>query len=236
MKWLKNIREILKFLPKINFKKMDIKTILIVILCGISIYQLYRSSTGIDVVDVIDGLDPDRFEVIYKVDTVYIETEVYTNVYVPKYITKVDTVEVQIPIGIDTLEIIKDYFSTYHVVDTLELVYVFPDSDELFRLGHGILTDTISQNRIQSRDILWQYRIPVIQQSTTIIPKHKSEFYLGGLVGLGGPDVISNVGVSTLVKNRQDGAFQIGLGLQMNAGSSRVTPYISGAKYWKIQR
>lgn len=236
MNWFKTIKEFFKFLPNINFKKMDIKTILIIILCAISIYQLVRSSSGIDIVDVMDGLDPSEVEIIYKVDTVYIETEVYTNVYIPKHVTKIDTVEVYIPLGIDTLEIIKDYFSSYEVIDTLELVYVFPDNDELFRLGHGILTDSISQNRIQSRDILWQYRIPVIQESTMIIPKHKSEIYLGGLVGLGGSNVISNVGVSTLVQNRRNDIFQIGFGLQTNVGNSKITPYISGAKYWRIQR
>ena len=118
----------------------------------------------------------------------------------------------------------------------MELVYVFPDSDIISKLGHGILTDVISENKIQFRDILWQYRIPVIQESTTIVPKHKSEIYLGGLVGLGGPNVISNIGVSTLVQNRRNDIFQIGLGIQSNVGSNKITPYISGAKYWRIQR
>jgi hypothetical protein len=236
MNWLKTIREAFKILPKINFKKMDIKTILIIILCAISIYQLYRSSAGLDIMDVIDGLDPTEIEVIYKVDTVYIETEVYTNVYVPEYITKVDTVEVIIPFNIDTLNIIRDYFSIYEVIDTLNLVYVFPESDKLFRLGHGILRDTISENRILSRDILWNYRIPVIQESTTILPKTKSEIYLGGLVGLGGPNVITNIGFSTLVQNRRNDIFQIGFGLQTNVYSDKITPYVSGAKYWRINR
>src|SRR6056300_106616 len=66
---------------------------------------------------------PVEEKVITKIDTVWQEVEIEKEVYVPKWRTKVvtehDTVEVLIPQEIDTLSILKDYYTQYQYIDTL---------------------------------------------------------------------------------------------------------------------
>ena len=74
----------------------------------------------------VDGKDYELLS--QKIDTVVVEKEVKVPTYVPKYIEKIvtETVEVEIPMDVDSLAIIKDYFSKYQVKDTLRLTYDFP--------------------------------------------------------------------------------------------------------------
>ena len=56
-------------------------------------------------------VDGEQFELLeQKVDTVFVEKEVVVQKYIPKYITKEVIKEVEIPIDVDTLKIIQDYF------------------------------------------------------------------------------------------------------------------------------
>ena len=114
-------------------------------------------------------VDGEQFELLeQKIDTVVVEKEVYVEKYIPKYITKEVIKEVEIPINVDTLKSYKIILS-YKVVDTLQLAYDFPDevTDSAGNkpsgdLGFGILTDVISQNSIQSREIEWAFKIPTV--------------------------------------------------------------------------
>ena len=75
----------------------------------------------------IVNIDGEDFELIKKeIDTVYVEKEVQVTKYVPKYITKEVIKEVEIPVDVDSLTIIKEYFSQVTVKDTLNLKYDFP--------------------------------------------------------------------------------------------------------------
>ena len=93
----------------------------------------------------VDGKD---YELIkQETDTIYIEKEVKVTKYVPKYITKEVIKEVEIPANVDSLAILKAYFSKVTVTDTLNLDYDFPKevTDSLGNkpassLGYGILT------------------------------------------------------------------------------------------------
>src|SRR6056300_938197 len=106
---------------------IDIKTVIIVGLC---VFLLLRNCSGdqdgtIDIVKV----DGKKYELLdQKIDTVYIEKTVEVPTYVPKYITKVETLEVEIPVDVDTTAILKEYFAKYQVVDTLNLTYDFPEN------------------------------------------------------------------------------------------------------------
>ena len=73
----------------------------------------------------VDGKDYELLE--QKVDTVFVEKEVVVEKYIPKYITKEVIKEVEIPVDVDSLAIIKEYFASYKVVDTLNLQYDFPE-------------------------------------------------------------------------------------------------------------
>ena len=187
----------------------------------------------------VDGKD---YELIKQtIDTVFVTKEVKVPTYIPKYITKVETIEVEIPIDIDTLAIVEKYFSTYQVKDTLNLSYEFPKgvTDSLGNkpkgdLGFGILTDNISQNSIISRDVDWTFQIPTIYNTSIVKELPKTQLYWGLNGGFNREDVITNISGSLLLKTKKDKIFQLGLGVQNNSNIQQLSPYISAGMYWKI--
>ena len=221
-------------------KKFDLKTILIMALC---VVLLMRGCDNEDTKDIetveVAGKD---YELIKQtIDTVFVTKEVKVPTYIPKYITKVETVEVQIPIDIDTLAIVEKYFSTYQVKDTLNLSYEFPlgVTDSLGNkpspnLGFGIITDNISQNSIISRDVDWTFQIPTIYNTSIVKELPKTQLYWGLNGGFNREDVITNISGSLLLKTKKDKIFQLGLGVQNNSNIQQLSPYISAGMYWKI--
>ena len=221
-------------------KKFDLKTILIVALC---VVVLVRGCDGEETKEIetveVDGKD---YELLKQtIDTVFVTKEVKVPTYIPKYITKVETVEVQIPIDIDTLAIVEKYFSTYQVKDTLNLSYEFPlgVTDSLGNkpspnLGFGIITDNISQNSIISRDVDWTFQIPTIYNTSIVKELPKTQLYWGLNGGFNREDVITNISGSLLLKTKKDKIFQLGLGVQNNSNIQQLSPYISAGMYWKI--
>ena len=190
----------------------------------------------------IINIDGEDFELLeQKTDTIYVEKEVKVTKYVPKYITKEVIKEVEIPIDVDSLAIIKDYFSKITVKDTLNLTYDFPDviTDSLGNkpsgdLGFGILTDVISQNSIESREIDWFFKIPTVYNTTIVKELPKNEFYWGINGGFNKSDIISNVGGGLILKSKKNNLYQLGLGIQNNSNTSQLAPFVSAGMYWKI--
>lgn len=221
-------------------RKFDLKTILIMALCVVLLMRGCGSedTNDIEIVEV-DGKD---YELIKQtIDTVFVTKEVKVPTYIPKYITKVETIEVEIPIDIDTLAIVEKYFSTYQVKDTLNLSYEFPTgvTDSLGNkpspnLGFGIITDNISQNSIISRDVDWTFQIPTIYNTTIVKELPKTQLYWGLNGGFNREDVITNISGSLLLKTKKDKIFQLGLGVQNNSNIQQLSPYISAGMYWKI--
>ena len=219
--------------------KFDLKTILILVLI---VVLLLRSCGGNEVGKEIIKVDGKDYELLeQKIDTIFIEKTIKVPTYIPKYITKIVTETVQVPIYIDTLKIVQDYFARYEVKDTLNLTYDFPKSatDSLGNkpapsLGYGVLTDIISQNQIQSRDIKWFFQIPTIYNTTIVKELPKKELYWGVFSGFNKTDVINNVGVGLLYKNKKMNVYQIALGVNNNSNTAQLTPFISAGMYWKI--
>ena len=185
----------------------------------------------------VDGKD---YELIkQETDTIYVEKEVQVTKYVPKYITKEVIKEVQIPANVDSLAIIKDYFSKVTVTDTLNLDYDFPKevTDSLGNkpassLGYGILTDIISQNRIESREIDWFFKIPTVYNTTIVKELPKTEFYYGFGVGVDQTNGFGNLSLNGLVKTKKKQIYGLNLGLSNQAGQYK--PFIGTSFYWKI--
>ena len=219
-------------------KKFDLKTIMIMILC---VVLLFRSCGGgeeeeKEIINV-DGKDYELLE--QKTDTIYVEKEVKVTKYVPKYITKEVIKEVEIPANVDSLAIIKDYFSKVTVTDTLNLDYDFPKevTDSLGNkpassLGYGILTDIISQNRIESREIDWFFKIPTIYNTTIVKELPKTQLYYGANIGLNKEDIFGTFSGGLILKTKSDRLYQLNLGVQNSPNG--VMPFLGGGLYWKI--
>jgi len=174
-----------------------------------------------------------------KTDTIYVEKEVKVTKYVPKYITKEVIKEVEIPVDVDSLAIIKDYFSKVTVTDTLNLDYDFPKqvTDSLGNkpassLGYGILTDIISQNRIESREIDWYFKIPTVYNTTIVKELPKNEFYIGFGTGIDQTNGLNNLSGNVLFKTKKLNIYGLNLGLSNQLGEYK--PFVGGSMYWKL--
>ena len=185
----------------------------------------------------VDGKDYELLK--QEVDTVFVEKEVKVTKYVPKYITKEVIKEVEIPVDVDSLAIIKDYFSKVTVKDTLNLTYEFPTevTDSLGQkpdssLGFGILTDVISQNRIESREIDWFFRIPTVYNTTIVKELPKNEFYYGLGVGVDQTNGFGNLSLNGLLKTKKMNIYGLNIGLSNQAGQYK--PFVGTSLYWKI--
>lgn len=222
-------------------KKFDLKTILIIVLIVVLVLRGCGNTTPVDT-EIVEVGGKDYELVKQTIDTVVVFKEVKVPTYIPKYITKVETVEVEIPMDIDTMAIIKKFYSTYIVKDTLELSYDFPKSvkDSIgnkpaSNLGFGIITDKISQNSIISRDVDWSFKIPTVYNTTIVKELPKTQLYWGFNGGFNKTDVVTNVTTSLMLKTKSDKIFQLGVGVQNNSNTQKLAPHISVGMYWKIK-
>jgi hypothetical protein len=110
---------------------------------------------------------------VTEIDTVFTEVLKEVPKYVPTYIDRVVRDTVEMPLDVDTLAIIEDYFARYIYSDTLKV-----DS-----LGFGYITDTVTENKIVERSVKWDYRIPSIRETITttiqLPPKRKRRIGTG---------------------------------------------------------
>ena len=187
----------------------------------------------------VDGKD---YELLKQtIDTVFVEKEVKVPTYVPKYIEKVvtETIEIQIPADVDSLAVIKDYYSKYKVIDTLQLSYDFPKevTDSLgnkpaSNLGYGIVTDIISQNKIESRDIDWFFKIPTVYNTTIVKELPKTELYYGLGAGVDGTNGFGSVSGNILLKTKKMKVFGLNVGMSNQLGEYK--PFVGTSVYWKL--
>lgn len=186
----------------------NIQNLLIVVL--LVLLYLQRSCSSIP---------PSEPEVITKIEVQYDTVETVTTSYVPKYITRVETVIDTITTPIDTLEILQNYYAKFFYSDTLQV-----DT-----LGYAVINDTITQNMILARDIRTNLLIP-----TTTITKeiylNNREFYWG--IGLQGKSSQLNyLGGELLYRTKTQQVYGVGLGLNQD-----FQPVFSGRVYWKLNK
>ena len=212
--------------------------VVILLLLGII---LFLRGCGEDYGDkTLVEVDGEQYELLEsKTDTIYVEKEVKVTKYVPKYITKEVIKEVEIPVDVDSLAIIKDYFSKVTVKDTLSLAYDFPDvvTDSVGNkpsgdLGFGILTDVISQNRIESREIDWYFKIPTVYNTTIVKELPKNEFYIGFGTGIDQTNGLNNLSGNVLFKTKKLNIYGLNLGISNQLGEYK--PFVGGSMYWKL--
>ena len=214
------------------------KELIILLLIGV-IFLMRGCGTDFEDKEIVN-VDGKDYELIkQETDTIYVEKEVQVTKYVPKYITKEIIKEVEIPVDVDSLAIIKDYFSKVTVTDTLNLDYDFPKdvTDSLGNkpassLGYGILTDVISQNRIESREIDWFFKIPTVYNTTIVKELPKLEFYYGFGLGMDQTNGLNNFSGNLLVKTKKMNIYGLNIGMSNQLGLYK--PFVGGSMYWKI--
>ncbi len=162
--------------------------------------------------------EPDTVRVV---DTTYIDVIKEVPVYKPGPVIYIPGDPVP-GTPVDTAAILKDYFAKVVYKDTIRL-----DS-----LGFIYVKDTISQNRIQSRKLAFDYKIPIIKETTTITipPKPKLQVYGGIEMMVGAPTGLTYFGPALTLKSKKDQMYSIGAGINPTGGIQ----YKFGTS-WKIR-
>jgi hypothetical protein len=205
---------------KTIFKYLDFKTLLIVALV-IVILILRSCGSNVDKKDDIIKVDGKKYIVVKReIDTVYQPT-VQTVYREGKTIFKDVPVYVNVPANVDTLNILKDYYTKVTYKDTLHL----KDS-----LGYISVIDTIFNNKILNR--VWDSHVNKITINDKIYLKDlpKTQLYIGGVLGFDKVNIVNFAGPSFILKTKKDHMYSLGVGYSNNQVVS-----IQGGVYWKIK-
>ncbi len=161
------------------------------------------------------------YEVIkHDIDTIdIVKTKVITKQ--GKDIYHDTTIYVQVPMNVDTMAIIKNYFAKNVYKDTLHL----PDS-----LGYVILLDTISKNTIESRMFTASVKQRTIKETMIVKELPKTKIFWGIGMGFDKTNYINHVGANLLINTKCDKLYNIGAGVDINK-----TPFINASIYWKLK-
>ena len=160
------------------------------------------------------------YEVIkHEIDTIdIVKTKIITKQ--GKDIYHDTTIYVPVPMNVDTMAIIKDYFAKNVYKDTLHL----PDS-----LGFVLVLDTISQNKILTRTFNASVKQRTIKETTIVKELPKSQVYWGVGLGFDKVNYINNINANLLLKTKCDRLYSIGAGVDINK-----VPFLNTSIYFKI--
>jgi hypothetical protein len=211
-------------------KLLNLKNIAIALLVAIVVFQQCggnKKGTG-EIVKV----DGKKYELIkHEIDTVeVVKTKVVTKRGEDIYHETIVEKEVIIPANIDTLALLKDYYSKVLYKDVL----VLPDS-----LGTVDVTDTISQNKIWGRTFNANVKQRTIKETMIVKELPKTQVYYGLTGGFNKVDVVANLGAGVLIKTKSDKIYQLGIGVANKVGTDGtngvLSPFIGGGVFWKIK-
>ena len=209
---------------------LNLKNIAIAVLIAVVVFQQCGGNykRNAEIVKV----DGKKYELLkYAIDTVeVVKTKVVTKKGDDIYHETIIEKEIQIPAVIDTLALLKDYYSKVLYKDVL----VLPDS-----LGTVDVTDTISQNKIFGRTFNANIKQRIIKETTIVKELPKTQVYYGITGGFNKVDVVSNLGAGVLIKTKGDKIYQLGIGVANKVGTDGtngvLSPFIGGGVFWKIK-
>jgi hypothetical protein len=199
---------------------LDFKSILIIGLI-ILILLMRMCSGGDQSSHPIVKIDGKKYELLKRtIDTVTV-TKTKIEYRPGKTIFKDPPIYITPPTQIDSLAVVKEYYSKIVYKDTLNL-----DEDG----GTIAITDTVSQNKIIGR--LWSASIKqkTIHDVTIVKELPKTQVYIGGTAGFDEDNIVNFVGPSLLLKTKQDRVYSLGVGYGTDKNVS-----IQAGIYWKIK-
>ena len=199
-------------------KIFDIRHIVILLMVGIIIFLQFFVPPQIEIEEKL-VYDTIPQEVIYEV-----EVEVPYEVEVEKI------VEVPAPTPlVDTTFILKNFYLKNFVQDTIMLSN---------NQGVIYLFDSISQNKVISRNFSATIKPKIVREPTPEPPKVRNQVYIGLNGSLSQDDWVNSLGTSVLLRTKNDKIFQIGGGVAnrtFDGVTGKFTPYVTGGVYWKLK-
>ena len=171
-------------------------------------YEVIKNTT--DTVTVVDT------KVIFKKGK-----NIYNEVIVEK--------KIEVPALVDTMALLKDYYSKVSYKDTLLL------SDSL---GTVSILGTITQNKILDRTFNASIKQKTIKDTVNVKELPKTKVYYGPEGGFNYTNLVSHLGIGVLVKTKKDRVYSIGVGYSSQVVGSKLqswTPYVSTGIFWRVK-
>jgi hypothetical protein len=153
----------------------------------------------------VEVIEVEKVVTEYKAgNTIYVEVEV--------------PLEIFIPADVDTMEVLKDYYTTRIYSDTLKV-----DS-----LGYVAIRDTISQNKIIGRWYDARITERTIRETITVKDLPKTQIW----VGIGSSTNLTVAGNLSVITKRQK---NIGVDIGLYLDDDNLSPYIGVRYLWQIR-
>ena len=153
---------------------------------------------------------------------------------VPMYIEGEDiyhdtTIYVPTLVQVDTSEILKEFYTKMINMDTIKL-----NNNQ----GFIYLSDSISQNKIISRNWSSSIKPKIIREPAPLPPPVRNQMFIGVDGSWSQKDWVNSLGMGLILKTKKDNLYHVGLGVANRTTdgiSGEFTPYLNGGVYWKIK-
>jgi hypothetical protein len=153
---------------------------------------------------------------------------------VPMYIEGEDiyhdtTIYVPTLVQVDTSEILKEFYAKMINIDTIKL-----NNNQ----GFVYLSDSISQNKIVSRNWSASLKPKIVREPAPLPPPVRNQIFLGVDGSWSQKDWINSLGMGLVLKTKKDQLYHVGIGVANRTTdgiSGEFTPYLNGGVYWKIK-
>jgi hypothetical protein len=211
-------------------KYLDIRNVIIVILILLALVEFLNPR----------GFMPGRTKLMTQIDsipypvhdTIPFETEIEVPVEIEVEVPVDRPVEVRVEVEkpVDTAAILKMFAENKQTKkDVLEL----PNN-----IGTVTVFDTISNNRILGRSFTSKVKKQIVKDTIYTPVPPKRLYYIGFDAKFDKPNMINLLGVSMMIKTKDEKIYKFGVGVQNIVGPDGVNgslvPNIGGGVYWKI--
>ena len=107
---------------------------------------------------------------------------------------------------------------------------IHSDSLKIDSVGYVHVKDTVSQNLITSRSYTYNLKYPIIKETIIVPEEKKTQVYIGGGIEGDESELVSDVSVGLLLKNKKDQIFGVSVGYSLYYGMQYGI-----SSYWKIK-
>ena len=210
-------------------KIFNIQNIIILFLLLIAIFELVNPK----------GIMPHRTITIR--DTVGYEVPVHDTVGVEV------PVEVEVPVQVQVPYAVHDTISVDKPIDTMAILNALGQKiikKDVLKLPNNIGTvtifDTISNSKIIGRSFKSDVKQKIVKDTIFTPLPRVSEFYFGIDAKFDKPNVVNLMGVSFLLKDKDNKhLYKLGVGVTNRVDdqgtNGTLTPYIGGGVYWRVR-